>query len=169
MVGVTGRYDVELDTLEASIPAPGCSTVEISRNHVLTARLLREAKETQRQLDNLPPAAIATGQFPEACLAFRSWSSRVAEEYPEANLDRTPLGQTYPRIMNLFEDEYFTRYFGRPYDRLSEAQRSRIGTQVMRQCFRSPQLSGMALWKRTLERPFILKAGSFSHAQVMGA
>lgn len=168
MVAVAGTYDSRTDTLQARIAAPGCSSVEVRRDATLSAQLQSQVQTTAQQMQNLPPGSIAAGQFPESCLAFMSWTSRIEQEYPDVDMYRTVLEAVYPRLLNLFEDQYFTRFFGSPYDKLSVQDRARVGTQVMRQCFTNPQYGHSLTWQRQLDRPFILPAGSFSQAHVMG-
>lgn len=168
MVGVTGTYDSHTDTLQARITAPGCTSVEVKRDEAQSAQLKSQVAVTSQQMQNLPAGAIAAGRFPEACLAIKSWTSRVEKEYPDVDMDHTVLDAVYPRLMNLFEDQYFAQFFGKPYDELSPQERTRIGTQTMRQCFTNTQYRSSFTWQKQMERPFILLAGSFSQAQVMG-
>lgn len=168
MAGIAGSYDARTGALQAKIEAPGCSTVDLKRDATLSAQLLRETEETHRQMENLPPGAIAAGRFPQTCLAFQSWASRVGQEYPGENMYRTVVDKVYPKILNLFEDEYFTRFFGKPFDELDQAERTRLGARILRQCLTNSQYRRAFTWERQLDRPFILQAGSFSYAQVMG-
>ena len=56
----------------------------------------------------------------------REWAERFASEFPEVDLRRTTVDRLAAMARNLFEDQHFSRYFGKTYDRMSPAERQNV-------------------------------------------
>jgi len=56
----------------------------------------------------------------------RDWAERFASEFPEVDLRRTTVDRLTAMARNLFEDQHFSRYFGKTYDRMSPAEREKV-------------------------------------------
>ena len=56
----------------------------------------------------------------------RDWAERFASEFPEVDLRRTTVDRLTAMARNLFEDQHFSRYFGKTYDRMSAVEREKV-------------------------------------------
>lgn len=164
MDGVEGVFDAGRDTLAGKISSASCGEFRLSRDVKASTKVRQQSSSAAEQMRNLRPGAIASGRQPESCQAITVWSSRFRQEYPTQDVEHTPLD--LQQILNLFEDEYFTRFFGKPYDRMSERERLHTGRQ-MSDCFISQRYRASFTWETMLERPFTLPAGDFSASQVL--
>lgn len=166
MVGIDGTYDAAADTLRATISDRRCGAVDVKRDASQTALFQQKTEAQAEEMRNVPSSSAASGKPPESCLAIIRWSSRFEQEYSGTNWRNTPVDMLGPKFINLFEDDYFVPYFGKPYDQMSQTERMQIGRGAMRECAISPPFRPrfQAGLLSLLERPFLLPAGGLSEA-----
>ena len=71
----------------------------------------------------------------EQCELLLSWLGRIRTEYPNVDLQRTPINRLVPLFANIYRDEYFIPLFGTPYDRTDQADRLKFHREVIRRCY----------------------------------
>jgi hypothetical protein len=54
------------------------------------------------------------------------WASRFKVEYPDMDINHTVLGTLLGHARNLFEDEYFHKFFGKTFDQMSPSDRAAV-------------------------------------------
>lgn len=105
----------------------------------------------------------------ERAAILAEWTGKIALEYPEMNPNKTEVGKLYRIAYNLFADEYFTPYFGKRFDELSDRERKQIGSS-MRKAFTDDALGYLFSWEKgNLERAFLNETGSFNYHEVANA
>ena len=146
MFGLNGTYDAATDVVRGRSADPSCRPFELKRDAERTAQqqpqLEAHQQQAQANLDeirNATPSAAGTGHPPEACLAILRWASRANEEYPDALRTET-LGEVHPKFLNLFEDDYFASFFGKPLDRMTFQDLAAVRA-TLAQCRQSPRFA----------------------------
>jgi hypothetical protein len=69
------------------------------------------------------------------------WASMLKTEYPDMDLGQTVMGTLLGRARNLFEDDHFSKYFGKRFDQMSPSDRAAVVDSFRRaqgQAGRSP-------------------------------
>jgi hypothetical protein len=61
---------------------------------------------------------------------IREWASRLITEHPDIDPYRTEMGRVFTMARNLFRDEYFRPYFGKPYDDLDRGDLMAISAEI---------------------------------------
>ena len=97
--------------------------------------------------------------------AILNWTGKMNEEYPGVDFYHMVVDELYPRMLNLFADEYFVPVFGEPFDEMNKAKRMQIG-RSFRSAWSSNKWGPQFTWQRMIDRPFILENGSFSYREV---
>src|SRR6266481_9308475 len=123
-------------------------------------------------LPNYPGRAQAPSPAsPQQCKALVDWMSMLPREYPKVNFQLTIVDLLFPKAMNLFRDEYFQTLLGKPFGQTTEAELRSYDQTVFRSCgpnqLSQQDLTTLHQLKVIVERPFILRAGSFSYQDVM--
>lgn len=59
-----------------------------------------------------------------------AWASQIYSEHPTIDPSKTSFGKLYAVGRNLFRDEYFTAFFGKPYDQLSRSDLDKIHSRL---------------------------------------
>lgn len=118
------------------------------------------------------PGAVPRGlASAESCKALVAWMSILEREYPQVDFRLTAIDRLYPKAINLFRDDYFASFFGKPLSQTTFLDLRNYDQTVFRACGPNqltPQEQATLQKLRTiLERPFILNAGSFSYQQVV--
>jgi hypothetical protein len=54
------------------------------------------------------------------------WASMLKAEYPDMDLGHTVMGKLLGRSRNLFEDDHFSKYFGKTFDQMSPSDRAAV-------------------------------------------
>ena len=165
IAGISGTYNSQTAALQGLVAAPGCKSLEVKKDGALSAQLQSQAAATGREMQNLPPGVIATGRSPQTCMGFMSWTTRAVQEYPGVDLDRVEMSALLARLTNLFEDQHFTRFFGKPFDQIPASERSRLWMQVIRPCFENPAFGRAAAWQSALQYAFV---PGTNQSQVLG-
>lgn len=143
MFGLSGTYDAAADMVRGRSADPTCRPFELKHDAGLTAEqrpeLQAQQQQAQANLDairNATPSAAGAGHPPESCLAILRWASRANQEYPDALRTET-LGAVRPKFLNLYEDAYFTPFFGKSLDRMTRQDLAGV-RERMAECGRSP-------------------------------
>ena len=106
----------------------------------------------------------------DKCRALAGWMSMLEREYPKVDFRTTALDRLYPKAVNLFRDEYFVPFYGRPFAQTSDAERRTYLQTVFRACgpnqLTAEELATFQRLRVIVERPFILALGSFSYREV---
>lgn len=74
---------------------------------------------------SLNPPRARGGRMPDDD-GLIAWASRLADEHPDVDPRRTPMGRLFELGANLFEDDYFRAHFGKTYDLLSAGERRAV-------------------------------------------
>ncbi len=165
MAGIRGTYNSQTAALRGSVVAPDCKSLEVKKDGPLSAQLQSQTAANLDDMQNLPPGVIATGRPPQTCTGFMSWTTRTAQEYPGVDLSRMEMSVLMGRAANLFEDQHFTRFFGKPFDQISPEERSRLWMEVIRPCLGNATFGRAATWQTGLQYAFL---PGVSQAQLLG-
>jgi S1-C subfamily serine protease len=100
---------------------------------------------------------------------LREWASQIYREYPDINPYHTESGGLYAVARNLFRDEYFTSYFGKPFDELGEGDMAKINRRLEdlpppRANFPEERGNNAA---RTMARGFWVNIGTYAAPDIM--
>jgi hypothetical protein len=97
------------------------------------------------------------------CQAILAWSDELEKAFPDKNFYQLPEAKVIPYLPNLFDDEHFVPLFGKPFDTMSKADRSGIGSKEIRRCFHRPELKTAYDWQIFyLDKPFVMDSGPVS-------
>ena len=118
-----------------------------------------------------PGANAMNSASAESCKALIAWISILEREYPQVDFRLTPADKLYPKVSNLFRDEYFTPFFGKSLAQTTFQDIRNYHLSVFRWCGPAqltPQEQVTFRRLRTLvERPFLFDAGAYSYQQVV--
>src|SRR5260370_15379705 len=107
----------------------------------------------------------------EKCKALVDWMSMLPHEYAQVSFQTTVVDALIQKAINLFRDEYFQPLLGKPFMQASEAELRSYDQRVFRSCganqLSQQDLTTLRQLSVIVERPFILRAGSFSYQDVI--
>ena len=117
-------------------------------------------------------ARAASAASPAQCQALARWLSVLRVEMPKVDLFRMAFGDVFhEQMLNLFRDEYFQPFFGKPFPQTTADERMAFYRSVFPGCASEGQMSARDLslfeeLKLQLARPFTLEQGEFSAESV---
>jgi hypothetical protein len=123
-VGLSGTYDRASSTIKGTIAAPGCVSFEVKRDPSATARIAEAAASRVSRYENAPTALSQARTPDEQCLTLGKWLTKFTREYPDVDIQRSMADQLQVRSVNLFGDADFVPVFGKPFDQISESERT---------------------------------------------
>src|SRR6476659_1847274 len=79
---------------------------------------------------SLPGAGVSA----DKCKALVAWMSILEREYPQVDFRLTVVDRLYPRAVNLFRDEHFAPFYGKPFTQTTDTERRTYVQTVFRAC-----------------------------------
>ena len=114
-----------------------------------------------------PPAGLPARSMvtPEQCRALVNWMSILDREYPQVNFRATALDILARKAANLFRDEYFQPFYGKPIAQTSDNERLQYHRTVFRGCgpnhLTEQELATFQKFRILVERPFLYGSATF--------
>ena len=106
---------------------------------------------------------------PEQCRALVNWMSILDREYPQVNFRATALDILARKAANLFRDEYFQPFYGKPIAQTSDNERLQYHRTVFRGCgpnhLTEQELATFQKFRILVERPFLYGSATFPYQQ----
>jgi hypothetical protein len=116
----------------------------------------------------------ASDSVDRRCAALIAWAGRINKEYPALDMQRTVLGEIYPKAVLLYADDDFVPVFGQPYDVTDGNLLNGIWEDIRRACRADPFIRdkggwvwGHAIFKGLHFSPKTHYTGSFSTAAIV--
>lgn len=134
-VSLSGTFDPSQRAIAGRVSQVGCATFSLAFDAAETERVAREASARAARRASAPTemSRAAAGQ---RCVVLAKWLAKYAAEYPALirwHLPGDGEQAMFPRLVNLFDDPPFVPVFGKPYDRMSQAERRNV-TALFVQC-----------------------------------
>lgn len=165
-VGLSGQY--EADQITGTISFNQCGNFQVTKDLERTEELLAQVERSERLWEEAPTALADAKNETHRCIAIIKWASRLNAEYPELDLQHTPLKQVFSKAGPLFSDSDFKPVWGKSYSEYSKDERKRIYYDILKPCSRRPELRGyFEAYRYILTRPFTMDRGDFSHSEVI--